>query len=122
MDLDLHVGAELSRCHREPPLCKCRKEALIKWNSLIRWRGLDKRWPAALRCVAVQSKLGDDQHRPADLVQPEIHLSTGIGEQPQTSHLLGHPIYLRGAVAMSESHEQAETPANGAGNPATDGN
>src|SRR5262249_8864693 len=68
-----------------------------------------KRWPAALLGITVESELRNHENFPANVGKPQIHLSLGIGEEPQPGKLLGHPLHLRGCVAVGKADQQTES-------------
>ena len=112
MDLDLHVGAELSRCDLDPPLTQRIEKAFIEWNGVLRACRIDERGTASLCRIAIQCELRDHQHRSPCLCKSKIHFPVSIAEEPEPGDLLGHPVYLRRRVSVSKPDEQAEASAD----------
>src|SRR5207249_5171615 len=109
--LHLHHRPELPRLHfqRSPALLpQQREEAVVQGDRDLGRRGVHEARPPPLARIAIQSELGHHQHRPADVREPEIHPSLGVGEDAQAEDLVGHPDERRFGVAGREASQHDE--------------
>ena len=85
-----------------------RDEALVERNRGLGPRRVDEARPPALRRVAVQRELRDDEQRATDVGQREVHLVVCVGEDPEPDDLLSHPRDLLVRITRSEADERYE--------------
>jgi hypothetical protein len=87
----------------------CRDESLVEPLGDLRRRGGDETGPAAFAAVAEQRELADDEHRPADIDQRQVHLPIGIVENAKLHRLVGKLLGVGFHIALlhAEQHEQA---------------
>ena len=92
----------------QPAPLDLRDKVLIQLTSPLRTGGCIKGGPPAATDVAVEGELGNGEHRPAHIVDAQIHPAVVILKDAQSRNLLGEIVCVGGGVARrnAEQHQQ----------------
>ena len=66
------------------------------------------------------AELGDHQHRPAHLIEAQVHAVLGVAEDTKPGYLVGQPLRFGQGVGMGDPDQDAEAAADVADRPSVD--
>src|SRR3954453_14305168 len=120
-ELELHPRAEAATLHGAHTL---RREAvadpLVERLCQLGGSGLTEARAVALRSVAVERELADDERRATRVEQARVEAAGGVGEDAQARQAGGQPVGLGLTVPAPDPEEDCETRADRADHCALD--
>lgn len=114
--MDLHRGLEYAAFHGHWAVANLSEEVAIKGYRLVGWRRFVETGPLSAPAIAIESKLGNYQHRTTCLDDVTVHLPIFIGKNPKSYKLIHEVIHIFVGISPRDPDKHQQTGPDSSGN------